>query len=164
MMKSLWWGLVRAAGVLDGFVDHLRQAELREVQTAWYCAQERDTRSILLSTRTALCRWLEAVLNQPLEPTDARRLARVLGWLRNAPTPKRDDDGTALSSDAFAQLLPTCGDAILTGRSAEWPVHASSLSANACLAFNRWSIALAAVVSGTAGLPRQSVALMEVAD
>jgi integrase len=88
----------------------------------------------------------------------------VLGWLRNAPTPRRDDDGSALSSDAFAQLLRTCGDAILAGRSFDWPVDASSLSATACLAFNRWSVALAALISGTAGLRRQSLALLEEDD
>jgi integrase len=163
-MKNLWWGFVRAGRVLDGFVDDLRQAELAAVQAAWYTAERRDSRSMLRTTRTALCRWLEEVLKQPLEPLDARRLARVVGWLRNAPVPRRDDDGTALSTDAFAQLLRLCGDTILAGRAFEWPVDPSSLSAIACLAFNRWSIALAALVSGTAGLRRQSLALIEVDD
>jgi integrase len=163
-MKNLWWGFVRAGSVLDGFVDDLRQAELPEVQAAWYTAERRDSRSMLRTTRTALCRWLEEVLRQPLEPVDARRLARVVGWLRNAPVPRRDDDGTALSTDAFAQLLRTCGDAILAARTSEWPVDPSNLSPTACLVFNRWSIALAALVSGTAGLRRQSLALIGVDD
>jgi len=161
-MKNLWWGFVRAAIVLDGFVDDLRLAELTAVQAAWYSAERRDSRSMLRSTRTALCRWLEEVLNQPLETADARRLARVVGWLRKAPVPKRDDNGTALSTDTFAQLLRTSADAILSGRAFEWPVDASRLSATACLAFNRWSVALTALVSGTTGLRRQSLALIEV--
>jgi integrase len=163
-MKSIWWGFVRAGSVLDGFVDDLRLAELPAVQAAWYSAQRRDSRSMLLSTRTALCRWLEAWLKKPVEPQDTRRLARVLGWLRNAPTPKRDDDSTGLSSDALAQLLRTCGDAILAGRAFERPLDPSSLSAIACLAFNRWSVALAALISGTAGLRCQSLALIKVDD
>ena len=92
-MKNLWWGFVRAGSVLDGFVDDLREAELPAVQAAWYAAERRDSRSMLGTTRTALCRWLDEVLRQPLPPVDARRLARVVGWLRNAPVPKRDDDG-----------------------------------------------------------------------
>jgi integrase len=163
-MKNLWWGFVRAGSVLDGFVDDLRQAELPAMQAAWYTAERRDSRSMLRTARTALCRWLEEVLRQPLAQVDARRLARLVGWLRNAPVPRRDDDGTALSSDAFAQLLRTCGDAILAARSSEWPVDPSSLSATAYLVLNRWSIALAALVSGTAGLRRQSLALIEVDD
>ena len=163
-MKNLWWGFVRAATVLDGFVDDFRLAELTAVQAAWYAAERRDSRSMLRTPRTALCGWLEQVLNQPLEPADARRLARVIGWLRNAPIPKRDHDEPALSTGAFAQLLRTSGDAILASRSYEWPVDPSSLSATACLVFNRWSIALAALVSGTAGLRRESLALIEVDD
>lgn len=158
-MKNLWWGFVRAGSVLEGFVEDLRLADLPAVQAAWYSANGRDSRSMLRSTRTALCRWLEEVLNRPLQPQNARRLARIIGWLRNAPVPKRDDDGSALSIDAFAQLLRTCGDAILGGRTVEWPVDPSNLSATACLAFNRWSVALAALVSGTAGLRRQSLAI-----
>jgi integrase len=157
-------GFVRAATVFDGFVDDLRLAELPAVQAAWYSAEQRDSRSMLRTIRTALCRWLEEVLNQPLEPADARRLARIVGWLRNAPVPRREDDSTALSTDAFAQLLRTCGEAILAGRAFEWPLDLSSLSATACLAFNRWSVALAAMVSGTTGLRRQSLALIEVDD
>jgi len=34
-MKSLWWGFVRAASVLDGFVDDLHRAELPAMQAAW---------------------------------------------------------------------------------------------------------------------------------
>jgi integrase len=163
-MKNLWWGFVRAGSVLDGFVDDLREAELPAVQAAWYTAEQRDSRSMLRTTRTAVCRWLEEVLRQPLAPVDARRLARVIGWLRNAPVPRRDDDGTALSSDAFAQLLRTCGDAILAARALEWPVDPTKWSATGGLVFNRWSIALAALVSGTAGLRRQSLALIGVDD
>ncbi|MBV9896255.1 MAG: hypothetical protein JO020_18990, partial [Chloroflexi bacterium] len=107
---------------------------------------------------------LEEVLKQPIERLDARRLPRVAGWLRNAPVPKRDDDGTAPSTDAFAQLLRTCGDAILAARTLEWPIDPAGLSATSCLVFNRWSIALAALVSGTAGLRRQSLALIGVDD
>ena len=73
-------------------------------------------------------------------------------------------DGTALSSDGFAQLLRMCGDAILAARSSEWPVEPSNLNPTACLVFNRWSIALAALVSGTVGLRRQSLALIGVDD
>jgi integrase len=163
-MKNLWWGFVRAASVLEGFVDDLRLADLPAMQAAWYGAERRDSGSMLRTTRAALCRWLEEVLNQPLEPADARRLARVLGWLRNAPVPKRGDDGSALSTDAFAQLLRTCADAIVAGRAFEWLPDTSALSASSCLAFNRWSVALMALVSGTTGLRRQSLALIDVDD
>jgi integrase len=163
-MKSLWWGFVRAASVLDGFVDDLHRAELPAVQAAWYTAVKPDSRAKLAITRSALCRWLEEVLSKPLEPADARRLARILGWLRETPLPKRGDAGTALSTDAFAQLLRICADAIVAGRSRDWPVDASQLSRSARWAFNRWSIALMALVSGTTGLRRQSLELIEVDD
>ena len=123
--KHLWWGFVRAASILDGFVDDLQQAELPAMQAAWYTAVKCDSRSKLAIARTALCRWLEEILRQPLEPADAQRLARILGWLREAPLPKRDDAGTALSTEAFAQLLRTCADAIAAGRRREWPLDAS---------------------------------------
>jgi hypothetical protein len=63
-------------------VDDLQQAELPMLQAAWYNAVKRDSRAKLAITRKALCRWLEKVLSKPLEPADAQRLARVLGWLR----------------------------------------------------------------------------------
>jgi len=163
-MKSLWWGFVRAASVLDGFVDDLHQAELPAVQAAWYTAVRRDSRAKLAIARSALCRWLDEVLSKPLQTADAQRLARVLGWLRETPLPRHGDVGTALSTDAFANLLRICADAIATGRGREWPVDASQLSRSAHWAFNRWSVALMALVSGTTGLRRQSLELMEVDD
>ncbi len=163
-MKNLWWGFVCVASVLDGFVDDLQQAELPTLQAAWYAAVKRDSRSKLVVTRSALCRWLEEVLSKPLEPADAQRLARILGWLRETPLPRRGDPGTALSTDAFAQLQRICADAIVAGRSRDWPVDASQLSRSARWAFNRWSIALMALVSGTTGLRRQSLELIEVDD
>ncbi len=163
-MKNLWWGFVCVASVLDGFVDDLQQAELPTLQAAWYAAVKRDSRSKLVVTRSALCRWLEEVLSKPLEPADAQRLPRVLGWLRETPLPRRGDPGTALSTDAFAQLQRICADAIVAGRSRDWPVDASQLSRSARWAFNRWSIALMALVSGTTGLRRQSLELIEVDD
>ena len=127
-MKNLWWGFVCAASVLDGFVVDLLQAELPTLQAAWYAAIKRDSRSKLVVTRSALCRWLEEVLSKPLAPADAQRLARVLGWLRETPLPRRGDAGTALSTDAFAQLLRICADAIVAGRGRDWPVDASQVS------------------------------------
>jgi hypothetical protein len=150
-MKNLWWGFVCAASVLDGFVDALQQAELPTLQAAWYTTVKRDSRSKLVVTRSALCRWLEEVLHKPLEPADAQRLARVIGWLRETPLPRRGDAGTALSTDAFAQLQRLRADAIVAGRGRDWPVDASQLSRSARWAFNRWSIALMALVSGTTG-------------
>jgi hypothetical protein len=55
-MKSLWWGFVRAASVLDGFVDDLHRAELPAVQAAWYTAMNRDSRAKLAISRRVLCR------------------------------------------------------------------------------------------------------------
>jgi hypothetical protein len=52
-MKSLWWGFVRAASVLDGFVDDLQQAELPTLQAAWYTAVKRDSR-FFIALDTAL--------------------------------------------------------------------------------------------------------------
>jgi len=141
-MKSLWWGFVRAASVLDGFVDDLHRAELPAVQAAWYTAVRRDSRAKLAIARSALCRWLEEVLSKPLEPPDAQRLARILGWLRDTPLPRHGDVSTALSSDAFAQLLRICADAIAAGRGRDWPLDASQLSRSERWAFNRWSITL----------------------
>ena len=163
-VKSLWWGFVHAGGVLDGFVDDLHRAELAAVQAAWYTATKRDSRPKLAITRTALCRWLEEVLAKPLEQTDARRLARILGWLREMPLPKRGDAGTALSTDAFARLLRICGEAIVAGRRRDWPLDVSRLSRSERWVFNRWTIALMALVSGTTGLRRQSLELIEVDD
>jgi integrase len=163
-VKSLWWGFVHAGSVLDGFVDDLHRAELPAVQAAWYTALKRDTRPKLAITRTALCRWLEEVLAKPLEPADAQRLARILGWLREMPLPKRSDAETALSTDAFARLLRTCAEAIVAGRRRDWPLDASRMSRSECWVFNRWSIALMTLVSGTTGLRRQSLELIEVDD
>jgi hypothetical protein len=109
-MKNLWWGFIRAASVLDGFVDDLQNAELPAVQAAWYTAARHESRTKLSITRAALCRWLEEVVSKPLDPADAQRLARILGWLREIPLPKRDDASTALSTDAFAQLLRACAE------------------------------------------------------
>ena len=136
------WGFVRAASALDGFVDDLHRAELPAVQAAWYTAVKRDSRAKLAIARSALCRWLEEVLSKPLEPPDAQRLARILGWLRDTPLPRHGDVSTALSSDAFAQLLRICADAIAAGRGRDWPLDASQLSRSERWAFNRWSIAL----------------------
>jgi integrase len=134
------------------------------MQAAWYAAVKRDSHAKLTIARTALCRWFEEILSQPLKPVDAQRLARILGWLREAPLPKRDDTGTPLSTEAFAQLLRTCADAIAAKRRSEWPLDASSLDNTTQAAFNRWGIALIALVSGTTGLRRQSLQLIEVDD
>jgi len=111
-VKSLWWGFLHAGSVLDGFVDDLHQAELPAVQAARYSAVKRDSHPKLTITRRALCCWLEEVLGKPHEPADAQRLARILGWLREMPIPKRGDTGSALSTDAFARLLHLCAEAV----------------------------------------------------
>jgi integrase len=149
-----------AALVAEG----LTNAQIAERLVITRRTVRRDSRAKLAIARSALCRWLEEVLSKPLEPADAQRLARVLGWLRETPLPRRGDVATALSTDAFANLLRICGDAIANGRGRDWTVDASQLSRSSRWAFNRWSIALMALVSGTTGLRRQSLVLIEVDD